>query len=662
MQKNQNNVEIKSQNNIKYLIQTFETDKKSLTDNQKNTEQINKRLSYKIENKNNQLIKNPDNNLKNEKEEKVDKNKENKEKEILVEDEKNLNEKLLNIKIKTLSLLGNSLKDISKKYQNFSDSLINWFKIENQKISKLFKEKKQKINWFQIKLYDKIKKIFQILETLVSSVHDQLALYDLFLSDNFFDLNFPLEEFMLKNCDLIINGNFLSKIDIKSVYLNKIFENKDLTEIFQKYYLKKGNDLSEIKCIKIKTIDDLNSINNKFHESKNEENNFLNEVNSLYFKNLNLSSFPIEKIEISNLNNLEKFKIKKCVNLYNTNIYKSIINSSSNLKIIELKNIQLTDKSFNEFFQEIIKINSLLKSIKYLSFSHNNLCSINLKINKSIFENLEMLDFSNNNIYYFANNNFKIFPKLKILDLSNNNFNNNLLFKGIYKNTKNKLINFIVFMSQNIFLYNVNDNNQKYIKYLNDNLPGLDYDLKKINLCFVYNQYTLGSISKLLFSPALKKSLVKLNLSFCGLNDLFLWKFFSNNYDLINLKKLNLSNNFISFQFFSFLEDLNYLTIMDKLEKIDLSFNSLKCEKKDDIEKLNLFLENYQYLKVLKLQNNHILNIFKKNTVIIQYKDEINNLINLCEKRHIQIQVQNDIISYIDNEKFKKIFIYKNKL
>ena len=425
MQKNQNNVEIKAQNNIKYLIQTFETDKKSLTDNQKNTEQMNKRLSYKIENKNNQLIKNPDNNLKNEKEEKEDKNKENKEKEILVEDEKNLNEKLLNIKIKTLSLLGNSLKDISKKYQNFSDSLINWFKTENQKISKLFKEKKQKINWFQIKLYDKIKKIFQILETLVSSVHDQLALYDLFLSDNFFDLNFPLEEFMLKNCDLIINGNFLSKIDIKSVYLNKIFENKDLTEIFQKYYLKKGNDLSEIKCIKIKTIDDLNSINNKFHESKNEENNFLNEVNSLYFKNLNLSSFPIEKIEISNLNNLEKFKIKKCVNLYNTNIYKSIINSSSNLKIIELKNIQLTDKSFNEFFPEIIKINSLLKSIKYLSFSHNNLSSINLKINKSIFENLEMLDFSNNNIYYFANNNFKIFPKLKIIDLSNNNFKRN---------------------------------------------------------------------------------------------------------------------------------------------------------------------------------------------------------------------------------------------
>ena len=38
------------------------------------------------------------------------------------------------------------LADISKKYQNFSDSLINWFKTENQKISKLLKEKKQKIN------------------------------------------------------------------------------------------------------------------------------------------------------------------------------------------------------------------------------------------------------------------------------------------------------------------------------------------------------------------------------------------------------------------------------------------------------------------------------------------------------------------------------------
>ena len=185
---------------------------------------------------------------------------------------------------------------------------------------------------------------------------------------------------------------------------------------------------------------------------------------------------------------MEKFKIKKCVNLYNTNIYKSIINSSSNLKIIELKNIQLTDKSFNEFFPEIIKINSLLKSIKYLSFSHNNLSSINLKINKSIFENLEMLDFSNNNIYYFANNNFKIFPKLKILDLTNNNINNNLLFEGIQKSTKHKLITFITLMSQNIFLYNVNENNQKYINYMNENLSILDYNLKRINMTSVYNK------------------------------------------------------------------------------------------------------------------------------------------------------------------------------
>ena len=681
MQKKQNNVDNKSQINFKSLVDFFQSNQINLTSNEK--DKNNKKTIYisseNIKNKliNNEIIKVQknnqnmnDNNLKNKliKEKEQNKNENNEvisisTNQIFLEDEEKLKEKISKLKTDVISLLNNSMNQINLKYQKFSNIIIDWHKTQNLKLAKLIKEKNQNINSTKIKLTEKIQLIFQMHENLISCLKDQLSLLDSFLSDNFFDINFPMEEFIVKNSGLIINGNFLAKIDMKKIYLNKIFENKELYEIFQNYYLKRKNNFSQLKSIKIKikSINDLVSTNDKIHQIKNKETNFADKINSISFDHLNLSSFPIKKIEMNNLKNLEKFKIKKCMNLYNTYIYESILTNSNNLKIIKLEYILLTDKSFNEFISKITKINSLIKSIKYLSFSHNYLSTITLKTKKLTFENLEMLDFSSNNIYNFSSNNFRILPRLKILDLSDNNINNNLLFEGILKSKKNNLINFIAFMSKNIFLYNVNGNNQKYITYLNTNLADLDYNLKKINLSFLYNQYNHEEISKLSFSPSIKISLVKLNLSFCGLKDTYISKFFSNNFDLLNLKNLNLHNNFLSVNFFSLFEDKNKLILIDKLEKIDLSFNSIKCQNKDDLEKLNIFIENHKFLKILKLQNNNILKIFRKNEDLKEYNDEINKLVNISEKRNIIIEVQGEIMFSTDNERFKKILLYKSK-
>ena len=679
MQKNQNNVDNKNKINFKSLVDFFQSNQINLTSNEK--DKNNKKTIYisseNIKNKliNNEIIKVQennqkmnDNNLKNNSIKKKEQNKNEKGEvistnQIFLEDDEKLKEKISKLKTDVISLLNNSMNQINSKYQKFSTIIMDWHKTQNLKLAKLIKEKNQNINSTKIKLTEKIQLIFQMHENLISCLKDQLSLLDSFLSDNFFDINFPMEEFIVKNSGLIINGNFLAKIDMKKIYLNKIFENKELYEIFQNYYLKRKNNFSQLKSIKIKikSINDLVSTNDKIHQIKNKETNFADKINSISFDHLNLSSFPIKKIEMNNLKNLEKFKIKKCMNLYNTYIYESILTNSNNLKIIKLEYILLTDKSFNEFILKITKINSLIKTIKYLSFSHNYLSSITLKTKKLTFENLEMLDFSSNNIYNFSSNNFRILPRLKILDLSDNNINNNLLFEGILKSKKNNLINFIAFMSKNIFLYNVNGNNQKYITYLNTNLPDLDYNLKKINLSFLYNQYNHEEISKLSFSPSIKISLVKLNLSFCGLKDIYISKFFINNFDLINLKNLNLHNNFLSVNFFSLFEDKNKLILIDKLEKIDLSFNSIKCQNREDLEKLNIFIENHKFLKILKLQNNNILKIFRKNEDLKEYNDEINKLVNISEKRNIIIEVQGEIMFSTDNERFKKILLYKSK-
>ena len=576
--------------------------------------------------------------------------------------EEEITKKLSDMKTNTILLIENFLKTISTKYQIFSELMIEWYKKQNQQISKILSENSKNLNTAKIKMSEKISIIFKMHENLYSSINDQLTLLDLFLNDNLFDFKFPIEEFIVKNANLMLNGNFLSKIDMKSIYLNKLLDNKDLTEIFQNYYLKRKTNYLDIKNIKlkIKNTKELIETNQKLHggNENNKEVKFADKINSLTFDHLNLVSFPIERVLFNNIKNLEKLKIKKCINLYNTSLYKCIMNNSKDLKMLKLEGIQLNDKSFAQFFLQITKNNSFVKSLKYLSLRNNNLSSVNFKTKKFIFDNMEMLDFSNNNIYYFSSNNFQLFPKLKILDLTNNNINNNLLFEGIQKSTKHKLITFITLMSQNIFLYNVNENNQKYINYMNENLSILDYNLKRINMTSVYNKNNLEEINKLKFSPSIRISLVKLNLSYCGLNDEAISKFFINNFDLLNLKSLNLNHNFISSKFFTLFSDEKIL--VDKIQKIDLSFNALKFKQKDDLENLNIFIESHRFLKNLKLQNNKILNVFLKENNNKEYDDEITKLVNIAEKNRLIFEVQMEICTKIDNERFKKVFLYTN--
>ena len=193
---------------------------------------------------------------------------------------------------------------------------------------------------------------------------------------------------------------------------------------------------------------------------------------------------------------------------------------------------------------------------------------------------------------------------------------------------------------------------------MNENLPLIDYKLRKMNLSFVYNKNNQEEISKLNFSHSINISLTKLNLSFCGLNCETLSKFFTNNFGLINLKKLNLNHNFISMDFFSLFTKEDELSLIDKIEKIDLSFNSLKCESKKDLEKMNVFLENNKCLKILKFKNNLILNIFLKNQDKKEYNDEINKFINISEKKKIRIKCQQEINELIDKDRFKQILFY----
>jgi hypothetical protein len=306
----------------------------------------------------------------------------------------------------------------------------------------------------------------------------------------------------------------------------------------------------------------------------------------------------------------------------------------------------------------------MLDKIEYLSFKDNNLNSINfdhLATNKLVFKNVEIIDFSNNNIYNFHANYFKLFPKLLILDISKNNINNNLLFEGVNESKRQNKINFIVLMCKNIFLYNINHNNKRYIQYLNENLINYNYKIKSINLSLLYNKDNREEISNLLFSPMIKLSLIKLDLSYCGLNDNCLSSFLKNNFDLISLKTLNISNNFLTIKFFSLLTNEGENLLLEKIKNIDISFNKVKYQSNNDLLRLNKFIDRHSYLKKIKLNNNEFINIFKKSEKVEEYKKELDKIINLCKNRNIKFYIQTELFTHIDKDIFKDLFIFKDK-
>ena len=692
----------KSSIKIKELINYFDS-------NNQNSNTIRKTDTVKNNDKNQKKFKNmsPINRKINNKEErnfnesKINENKEN----INTNYKyyiKIIKQKLLETKASAISFIDNIKIKMSQNYIYFSEIIYKWLKKKDKKLSKIISGSENNDfyrNYFNENIYNKIKKLFDIHDYIFNSIKDQFTLLNLFLiEDQLISVKCPLEEFILKNSNFILNSWFLYNINTEEFNLSRFFENQDLSALYEIYFSKKKEGIlfksinlknenkknytspqnlsKDIFCKinKLKMNSISNSNLNKMYEKilVERDSNFnenKNKIKSISLLNLDLFSSSVETLNKFSFPILEKFKVNKCIMPINCQfIYQNAISKTSNLKKIRLEFSRLTDKSLNELISNISQKNSMLDSIQCLSFKGNNLNSINfenLVNNNLIFKNLEELDLSDNNIYKFSTKNFRIFPKLLVFDLTNNNINNNILFEGIRKSKSKNIVSFMAFMCKNIFLYNVKENNKNYIKYLNENLINFNYKIKQINLGLLYNKDIKEEINKLIFSPVIKLSLMKLDLSYCGLNDIAISNFFINNYDLMNLTHLNLSNNFITINFFKLCSSVNKNEenenkLIEKIKVIDLSYNKVVCNSAKDIQKLYDFIFKHNYLRKIRFHYNELLNIFKNQENGNHYKDEINIVVNLCNNRVIKFIAQTELSSSIDNNIYKNIFTFKN--
>ena len=618
-----------------------------------------------------------------------------------------INVQLNEVKQNTLSYLDKAKIELDKKYSLYIQKINEYINENEKKISKFFtnfEPNENFMNYADDKIFKQIDNLLEIHENIFSALEDHISLLFTFLEEyNLIQQKNPLENFLSKNSSDILNCWFLSKISFDKLSLSNIIINKDLSDLVTGYLSKKTNNnfakitiqkdtvgklsfeteflrdnINNLKKLKFVGLpsDSVNSILTQLRKKKKEteienEDGFVEYSNdidnpvgigkklkslSIIESNIITNKYtPLPKI---NLPVLAKVKIKKS-KLPLDYFFDSIVGQTSFLRIINMQNCQLTDKDFNIFFSYLIKKTYLQDSLQYLGFSENQLTYINLKqfvLKGGNMKNLQYFDLNKNNIYEFVTDNFKALPALKVLDLTDNNISNYSFFETVYSKHKKKVMPCIVLLCNNLFVSNNKENNKKYRKYIYDCLPSFKYKIKKVNLSLLFNKDNNEELYLLRISPYVKISMLKLNLSYCGLKTETVWKLLQNNYGLLNLVSLNLSYNFITNNFFTLCggQDIS----LEKLRSIDLSMNQINCSDIKSLENIEKFINNYQKLKKIKIQENS----FMKDLFLLYQtqKELIEEIIDRLNKKEFKFDV--DTINYaITKEKLRDIINLKDK-
>ena len=617
-----------------------------------------------------------------------------------------INIQLNEVKQNTLSYLDKAKSELDKKYTIYIQKINEYINENEKKISKFFtnfETNENFMNYADDKIFKQIDNLLEIHENIFSALEDHINLLFTFLEEyNLIQQKNPLENFLNRNSSEILNCWFLSKINFDKLSISNIITNKNLSDLVTGYISKKRennfakitiqkdtegklsfeteflrDNINNLKKLKFLGLPDdavkiiltqLNKRKKKFLE-KEGENGFVElddeapvgigkKLKSLSIIESNIKTnnqAPLPKI---NLPVLRKVKIKKS-KLPLDYFFDSIVGQTSFLRIINMQNCKLSDKDFNIFFSYLNKKTYLQDSLQYLGFSENQFTYINLKqfvLKGGNLKNLQYFDLNKNKIYEFVTDNFKALPVLKVLDLTDNNISNFSFFESIYSKHKKKLMSCIVLMCNNLFISNNKENNKNYRKYLYECLPNFKYKIKKVNLSLLFNKDNNEELNILRISPYVKISMIKLNLSYCGLKTETVWKLFQNNYGLLNLVSLNLSYNFITNNYFVLCGGQDIL--LEKLRTIDLSMNDINCNDIDIMEQIEKFINNYQKLKKIKIQENSFMNdLF---LLYQQNKEKIDEIIDRLTKKEFKFDV--DTIPYaITNEKLKDIINLKDK-
>jgi len=613
--------------------------------------------------------------------------------QTIVEEEKDKNRKLKDIinaqlneiKDNTLSFFLQTAKELEHRYDEYINNICDYIAENEMKINKVFQQNNETsenmLEHSENNITQQIENLLEIHENIFNALEDHASLLEIFLEKiNLIQQKNPLEFFINTYSSNILNSWFLNKINFQKLNVSSFESNKDLSELYTKYLIKQksntfknfsitqdkygnlstGSDfirqnLKNLEKLKFYSVrgEEINKIFEKNQKDGKEQDIIASKLKSLSVFDSNFSSATLNQLYTPSL---KKLKIKRIIlPLSLAGFFDSILFKTSFLQNLYLQKCLLDDESLSQFFTYLSDKPKLLESLQNISFAGNEITIVNMKplIDKKCnFQSLEVLDFSKNSINEFGMENFRILQNIRILDLSDNN----LITYSLFENVKHmKKLKCILFLCNNIFLSNNKNYTDSYSKYIYDKLENYDSKIKKINLTFLFDKLSKSNILTLKFSPMIKISLIKLNLSYCGLDNDLVCKFLNNNFGLLSLKILILSRNFIDLNFFELIKKIEIP--LEKLECLDISLNEIHSLTYEQYQNIELFVNKHLHLKRIKLQET----IFSQDLLVLSQNEpekygEINR--NLISKG-FKFVVEKDNAVLI--EPLKDLFYIKDK-
>ena len=537
--------------------------------------------------------------------------------------------KLDEIKNSSISQFQNYIDNVNKKYDEFKNKIVDFIESKKRKLSDFEDPLNNKafiLKYAKQNIFIKINNIFEIYDNIINSIEKNFELLNLFYENSILmNSKKQIEDFLINNSNLIENCSVVSKFNftkldtsnIKEIkyykyYINYLSQKKieDEEEVMQ-YILKKDdmkNGLGFIKenfsllgklTLKGIITEDFDNVLININENmkKNQKTN-ITKLNVLNFSSI----VPKNEINIQ-LNMLRKLKMQYGAYINISKISKIFIENNNNLTSLSLEDINLTDLGFKSLISSLIKNQSITKTLEYLSLEGNKISMVkydneHVSLQYKYFQKLKWLILSRNNIYKFDFV-LNVLPNLKFLDLTSNDIPTSS-FMEIAIKEKGKL----VLLNDNMFITNSPNNNDIYIEYLNERIPKFDTQIKNLNLNFTFDIGRQNNLEQLKLTNNVALSLIKLDLSFCGITTGVLVNFFKKNPKFICLKQLILKYNNIKADFFEKIIDIAEICL-DSINFLDLSENEIICGTVQKMESLYKFIEKNKYLETFRLINSN---------------------------------------------------------
>ena len=537
--------------------------------------------------------------------------------------------KLDEIKNSSISQFQNYIDNVNKKYDEFKNKIVDFIESKKRKLSDFEDPLNNKafiLKYAKQNIFIKINNIFEIYDNIINSIEKNFELLNLFYENSILmNSKKQIEDFLINNSNLIENCSVVSKFNftkldtsnIKEIkyykyYINYLSQKKieDEEEVMQ-YILKKDDMKNGLGFIKenfsllgkltlkgIITEDFDNVLINISENMKKNQKTNITKLNVLNFSSI----VPKNEINIQ-LNMLRKLKMQYGAYINISKISKIFIENNNNLTSLSLEDINLTDLGFKSLISSLIKNQSITKTLEYLSLEGNKISMVkydneHVSLQYKYFQKLKWLILSRNNIYKFDFA-LNVLPNLKFLDLTSNDIPTSS-FMEIAIKEKGKL----VLLNDNMFITNSPNNNDIYIEYLNERIPKFDTQIKNLNLNFSYDIGRQNNLEQLKLTNNVALSLIKLDLSFCGITTGVLVNFFKKNPKFICLKQLILKYNNIKADFFEKIIDIAEICL-DSINFLDLSENEIICGTVQKMESLYKFIEKNKYLETFRLINSN---------------------------------------------------------